>query len=836
METLLSMAGPSKDIPQKIAKAQELKEQANAAFRSGDLQKALLLYNQVPLWVNGLQAMAKEDKEKVDALKLQCELNLTAVHLKLNDAKRALVHAKKAVEMDPGNVKALYRRGKAYSMRGMNDNALEDLRKALSKDPANPEIANEIRSVEGKLAAESQAQKRVMAKAFSAMFEDEGTQKQAEASSERTITPFRSKFEHPGMIWTRSQLDVLRDKVKAGEQAWRNPDLRRNEYFKDMYNVGSLAFIWYVEKDWSAAEKAITILSRWAKTHTGWSGVESPFLAADSLDGIVGADILYGTYPNYTAERHKLIRGYFGSMWGWLASVGFAPLCPGHRTGAGSHLWGANQGTLQLQVSMATAVFTDDFLLFDETVSAMLTDPIGGFLDTLPSGQVGDTGRDNGHGANQFGYMVWVAEVAWIQGVDVFSALNNRLLAESEYSAQRQLHGFNISGVPEVPFSVFGSSYSMWDRLPAFDGVVRHLGSMSTAYTLYTSRRLAMPYTKMYLDHNKFVPLTTIDTGRSTVVPDGPFVEPAASPKRLESSLSVAAMGTLWRSGSGKFLGDGKWVLSAGGGDGGWEACKGLVFAYKQFDGDATFIAQVLTGGGEVRLIDRLQASPGARQVRMFLSPALYSNFWRGACCSYAVVREQNANLGLPAWAKIVRRGNYVYSYSSPDGKSWCPQSNLILDNLGKTVFIGLSVISGNATFANVMYAEAPLSRPDAPAVVRVVRSPRGPSGAAITLGWDRNDKAVYYYVWRAENSTGPFTVVAPHVLANQFTDGDVKAGKTYWYKVQCAGYSGDAPVESPVIQATATLPGLVISAAPRAPLLSVMSLVLLMAAASIAL
>eukprot|EP00727_Mastigamoeba_balamuthi_P003712 m51a1_g13338 hypothetical protein (393) ;mRNA; r:242-1523 len=378
---------------------------------------------------------------------------------------------------------------------------------------------------------------------------------------------------------------------------------------------------------------------------------------------------------------------------------------------------------------------------------------------------------------------------------------------------------------PSSTFTIFGSGYSMWGGLPWFDGAVRHLDYMNTAYTLYTSRRLAMPFTKMYLDHFKFAPLRTIDTRRPTVVPNSPFVEPAAAPARLESSLSVAAMGTLWRSGSGKFLGDGKWVLSAGGGDGGWESCKGLVFAYKQFDGDATFIAQVLSGGGEVRLIDRLQASPSARQVRMFLSPGLYSNFWRGACNSYAVSREHNFNLGLPAWAKIVRRGNFVYTYSSPDGKSWCPQSNLVLDNLGKTVFIGLSVFGGNATFANVMYGGAPLSRPDAPATVRIVRSPRGPNGAAITLEWDRNDMAVYYYIWRADNSAGPFTIVAPRVLANRFTDVDVEARKTYWYKVQCAGYSGDSPNESPAIQATAALPGIALSAASKVPVLSAVSL-----------
>eukprot|EP00727_Mastigamoeba_balamuthi_P012127 m51a1_g7537 hypothetical protein (621) ;mRNA; f:58126-60059 len=605
------------------------------------------------------------------------------------------------------------------------------------------------------------------------------------------------------------------------EGVGRQPDLRRTEYLQDMLAVGSLSFVWFVDRD----AKAIHILSRWAQVHKWWSGAESEFLAADCVDGIIGADILRGTYPNYTAERHVLIGGYFARMWRNFTAVGYAPRCDGHSVGAGSHLRGANQGVLQLQVAISMAVFTDNFLLFDEAVSAALTDPVGGFGDTLPSGQVGDTGRDNGHAANQFGYMVWVAEVAWVQGVDLFSAFGNRLRAESEFSAQRQLHGFNVTGVPEVPFVVFGSSYAMWSVLPPFDGVVRHLDYMSTAHTLYTSRRLAMPFTKMFLDRNQFASVRLINVSTPVVAPKTAFVEPPARPARLQSDLTLAALGTLSKTGKGQFLGNGKWLLDSGGIDGGSEACVGLMYAYKKFDGDATFVARVVSGGGEVRLIDRLEATPKALQVRMFLSPTFWSNFWRGACVNHEAARETSDNLGLPAWAKIVRRGIFVSTYTSLNGVDWCPQSNLVLNDLSPSVYIGLSVFSGQATFDNVAYGGAQTSLPDAPATVRVVRSPRGANGAAITLAWDRNDKAVYFYVSRADNSKGPFTVVAPHVLANQYTDVDVKVRKTYWYKVQCAGYSGDSPNESPVIQATAALPGLVMSAASKASLHSAVPL-----------
>eukprot|EP00727_Mastigamoeba_balamuthi_P005739 m51a1_g1785 putative exopolysaccharide inner membrane protein (2288) ;mRNA; r:356710-368346 len=644
------------------------------------------------------------------------------------------------------------------------------------------------------------------------------------ACSQRTVTPIHRKFEHPGIIWTRSQLELLRDKPwkdwynwRAGskwynmrgpfETVCRNPDSRRNEFVKDMNNVGSLAFVWFVEQDYNAAgttKKAIDILSRWATVQTGWCGAENPFLGADSLDGIIGADILFGTYPNYTAQRHKLIRGYFDNMWGRLTSVGFAPLCWGHRTGAGSHLWGGNQGVLQLQVAIATAVFTDNHLLFDETVSAIVTDPFGGLMNTLPSGQVGDTGRDTGHAANQFGYMVWCAEVAWIQGIDLFSALNNRLLAESEYSAQRQLHGFNVSGVPEVPYTLFGPGYNLFGGLPGFDNVIRATDYMYTAYSVYKSRGLAMPMTQMYLNWTKYAPLRTIDVSAPVVPPKDPYVEPNAFPAPLESNLTFLAMGTLWKTGKGKFLGDGKWLIDAGGVDGGDEACKGLAWAYKKFDGDATFIARIAEGGGEVRLIDRLEATPNARQVRVLVSNNFWNSFWRGACCSYAVSRRKYAIAGL-GWAKIVRRGNFVTSYTSPDGKSWAPHSNLVLDNLNAEVFIGISVYAGSGTFADISYGSAPLSRPDAPATLRALPPASASGAASVALEWDTDDRAVYYYVWRADNSTAPYAVVANYLADHKYVDMQVVAGRTYWYKVQAAGYSGDSLFTSPAVNATAS-------------------------------
>lgn len=50
----------------------------------------------------------------------------------------------KVIKKEPKNIKALFRRGKAYGMINDLDKALEDLSKALDLDPNNQEIKREL--------------------------------------------------------------------------------------------------------------------------------------------------------------------------------------------------------------------------------------------------------------------------------------------------------------------------------------------------------------------------------------------------------------------------------------------------------------------------------------------------------------------------------------------------------------------------------------------------------------------------------------------------------------------------------------------------------------------
>lgn len=85
---------------------------------------------------------------------------------------------------------------------------------------------------------------------------------------------------------------------------------------------------------------------------------------------------------------------------------------------------------------------------------------MGGLANSLPNGEVGDSGRDQGHAYGQWLHLAWAAEVFWKQGVDVYADLENRLLAAGEYYA-RYNHGV------ETPYLQFGSEY---DSYPGHGG------------------------------------------------------------------------------------------------------------------------------------------------------------------------------------------------------------------------------------------------------------------------------------------------------------------------------------------------------------------------------
>ena len=71
---------------------------------------------------------------------LSCNLNMAQACLNMKDYTRANEKASLVLKEDPNNIKALYRRGLSRNNLGLADEAMEDLKKALTIDPANGNV------------------------------------------------------------------------------------------------------------------------------------------------------------------------------------------------------------------------------------------------------------------------------------------------------------------------------------------------------------------------------------------------------------------------------------------------------------------------------------------------------------------------------------------------------------------------------------------------------------------------------------------------------------------------------------------------------------------------
>ena len=78
--------------------------------------------------------------EDIDRLTCHCWLNLAACQLRYHNFKMAAVNCSKALDINPNNVKGLYRRAQCNIKLGNDHVAIIDLEQALALEPGNREI------------------------------------------------------------------------------------------------------------------------------------------------------------------------------------------------------------------------------------------------------------------------------------------------------------------------------------------------------------------------------------------------------------------------------------------------------------------------------------------------------------------------------------------------------------------------------------------------------------------------------------------------------------------------------------------------------------------------
>ena len=99
---------------------------------------------------------------------------------------------------------------------------------------------------------------------------------------------------------------------------------------------------------------------------------------------------------------------------------------------------------------------------FNQTIEVYRMDAGGGMRNSLPNGEVGDAGRDD-HWRVQAAALVWGAEVAYKQGIDMYAELDNRVLAIGELYHQFAFEGDTMT---YIPLGNYASYWTSWGIQP----------------------------------------------------------------------------------------------------------------------------------------------------------------------------------------------------------------------------------------------------------------------------------------------------------------------------------------------------------------------------------
>eukprot|EP00795_Rhopilema_esculentum_P015785 gene15785-7084_t len=137
---------------EKLQRIPEWREKGNRLFKQGEHSKAAEIYAQA---LGCLEQLCLREKPgdpewvELDKLKIPFLLNYSQCKLLDEDYYQVIKHTTTALEKDPDNVKALFRRGKAHAAVWNPDEAVIDFKRALELDPSLKSCVNkELKKLE----------------------------------------------------------------------------------------------------------------------------------------------------------------------------------------------------------------------------------------------------------------------------------------------------------------------------------------------------------------------------------------------------------------------------------------------------------------------------------------------------------------------------------------------------------------------------------------------------------------------------------------------------------------------------------------------------------------
>jgi len=635
-----------------------------------------------------------------------------------------------------------------------------------------------------------------------------------------------SAFVHPGLPLTRSELNRVKARIRAGDQPWksgfnamaadwhsklnyrmqgpfadvsRNPNVHLYQWENDMQAVYNQSLMWYFTGNAAYARKAAHILLAWARTQKKFGGMESDLDLGDFAYRFAGgADILRGTWPGWTPADTAAVKHLFGTVY-W----------PGAFNAGHNILGPANKGMLALSAACAIAIFNDDKARLAHVIHLYRTQAATALRNTLPTGESGESGRDQGHAWDIMKSMAFICEACWAQGIDLYSEDNNRLLAVGEYWARVN------SGV-KTPFTPFGpiDAYYLKSAAGGWPHGRLALNMLYDAYVLRKGlqapyiqmRRSELPIDDSSSNNNSFVFYR--NSAHSSAQPLPPVRVPPAPAEPVTGGLRNFDIGQALPRGQCRYH-NGIWTVKGAGIDIWGPRSDSCQFVYKPVEGNCTIIAKVdsiqrISVHSKAAVMIRESMRPDAPSAWIAVTPAkLYeftmsgwSNLWGG---SYFA----KAGRAIPMssyWLKIERIGDMITLFVSPDGTSWGTACVGKYAHLPYTLYLGLAVCSHHqgrlaaAQFSHVRITGgvgfvAP-TRPEAPLAVVA-----DPGNRQVPLRWLKSFGATAYLIKRSSRSGGPFRTIAtiPAGSGESYIDRSVVNGKRYHYVVVASNAAGDS-------------------------------------------
>ncbi|CAG2053396.1 unnamed protein product [Timema podura] len=158
--------GWSLDSDGKLEQAKFFKEKGTNYFKAEKYQLALKMYKKIITFLEHELGFEGEKNDERKALLLAAHLNLAMCYLKLTENLEARDECDKALELDPNNIKGLFRRGQAWLGMVEPEKAKADFEMVLKLEPNNKAAANHYSLCLVKLKEQKSREKKIYANMF----------------------------------------------------------------------------------------------------------------------------------------------------------------------------------------------------------------------------------------------------------------------------------------------------------------------------------------------------------------------------------------------------------------------------------------------------------------------------------------------------------------------------------------------------------------------------------------------------------------------------------------------------------------------------------------------